>query len=184
MTVKFFPLFFRKEYAFTPFELCLLSFAFPVMTASFIQVARVVSTKIGRTQTVFAAKIIGTLVLLAMAYTVHPTWLVVAFWLFRGAFMNCVGALNQSVIMDCVNPSHRGRWSALNSLSRFTWSGSAFIGGIVTDNHSYRYTFVVTACIYIFSNILYTPLVYIVPKQRGDISRRPSLDQGSVDGKI
>ena len=83
--------------------------------------------------------------------------------------------------MDCVHPSHRGRWSALNSLSRFTWSGSAFIGGIITDNHSYRYTFVVTAGIYIFSNCLYTPLVYIVPKQRGAMSIPPSPHQEGID---
>merc|ERR1719362_1253930 len=48
MTVKFFPLFFRIDYHFTPAELCLLSCAYPLSIAAMVQVCQRVSKRHGR----------------------------------------------------------------------------------------------------------------------------------------
>mmetsp|Transcript_20430 Transcript_20430/g.49696 ORF Transcript_20430/g.49696 Transcript_20430/m.49696 type:complete len:152 (+) Transcript_20430:85-540(+) len=49
-----------------------------------------------------------------------------------------------------------------------TWAGSAFIGGRLADSHDYRFTFMITALIYLFALILYTPLVFLVPRNEAD----------------
>merc|ERR1719464_1718175 len=50
MTVKFFPLFFKVEYGFTPRDLCLLTFVFPLGLAVMQRVCLRASQKMGRLQ--------------------------------------------------------------------------------------------------------------------------------------
>lgn len=39
----------------------------------------------------------------------------------------------------------RGRWSAVDSIYQFGWSGSAFIGGILVDRAGFDWCFLITA---------------------------------------
>jgi MFS-type transporter involved in bile tolerance (Atg22 family) len=45
-----------------------------------------------------------------------------------------------------------------------TWSGSAVIGGYLMDSYDYRYTFTITAWIYLVAVGLRIPLLWLVPK--------------------
>ena len=47
--------------------------------------------------------------------------------------MNSTGALSRSVLMDNVTKDERGKWSALESVNMFSWSGSAALGGLLVD---------------------------------------------------
>jgi len=81
--------------------------------------------------------------------------------------MNAKGPLQRAVIMDLVTTESRGRWNSVQSLSSFTWSGSAALGGYFADKFGdYRYTFAITAIIYTMSGLLLVPLFWLLPKER------------------
>ncbi|CAE7688457.1 unnamed protein product [Symbiodinium necroappetens] len=134
MTVKFFPLFFRVDYHFTPLEVCILSCVYPLCISAMV----------------------GSLVLVLPLY------------LLRGALMNARGPIVRSMIMDLVTSDLRGRWNSIQSLSGFTWSGSAALGGYLADYAGdYRFTFIVTALIYTASFFIGLPLYFIYPADQG-----------------
>jgi hypothetical protein len=39
----------------------------------------------------------------------------------------------------------RGKWSAVDSIASFGWSGSAFLGGVMVDNAGFDTCFLITA---------------------------------------
>ena len=47
--------------------------------------------------------------------------------------------------MDNVPSNQRARWKALESIASFGWTGSALVGGLLSDEHSYQFTFSITA---------------------------------------
>merc|ERR1719444_228580 len=96
--------------------------------------------------------------------------------------MNALGPINSAIVLDCVDSKYRGRWSALQSISRFSWSGSAVLGGWLADAHSYRYTFFITGLIYAFSAALYTPLLFMVPMERPSGGARGGAGAGGAAG--
>jgi len=165
MTVKFFPLFFKEDYNFQPIALNGLSAGYTISIAIFVQLCRKVSGKVGRCQAAFTWQVCGVLALFAL-WRAQPLPLVIFLYIIRGSFMNALGPINSAIILDCVDSKYRGRWSALQSISRFSWSGSAVLGGWIADAHSYRYTFFITGLIYAVSAVLYTPLLLMVPMER------------------
>jgi len=100
-----------------------------------------------------------------MAY-MKPLLLVVVLYVLRGALMNSSAPMTQSILVDCVKPEHRSRWTALQSLSRATWSGSAFMGGWLADSHSYRFTFLITAWLYTWGCGMWVPVARMLPKEK------------------
>merc|ERR1712032_920545 len=59
----------------------------------------------------------------------------------------------------------RGLWNAVENFTSMTWSGSAFIGGVLADSHDYRFTFLITAFVYAFGCTIYSSLLLIVPRK-------------------
>lgn len=162
MTVKFFPLFFKEDYHFDPMALCGLSAGYTITIALFVQGCRAVSEKIGRCQASLTWHLLGTFCLFLL-WKAETLPVVVFIYIIRGAFMNAKGPIDQAIVMSCVDTKFRGRWAALQSISRFSWSGSAILGGLLADSHDYRYTFLITGFIYLTSAVLYVPLVFMVP---------------------
>eukprot|EP00435_Cladocopium_sp_Y103_P057396 s275_g19.t1 len=165
MTVKFFPLFFRIDYHFTPFEVCMLSFVYPLGIAGMVELCSRVSKHLGRFPTVIFFQFTGTACLWALCY-IRPLAIVLPLFLLRGALMNARGPLVRAITMDLVHSEMRGRWNSIQSLSMFAWSGSAALGGYLADvAGDYRFTFVVTAGIYTVGFFLHLPLLLIYPKE-------------------
>ena len=75
----------------------------------------------------------------------HRAMLIVAVYLVRTGVMNCSYPLLESILMDSVPSNQRARWKALESIASFGWTGSALAGGILSDRHSYQFTFSITA---------------------------------------
>ena len=75
-------------------------------------------------------------------------YLTVFIVVLRNAVIGAQHSIGRSLIMDLVPKEHRGKWSSIQSLSRMTWSGSAFVGGALSDSHDYRYAFFLTACVH------------------------------------
>ncbi|EER17257.1 conserved hypothetical protein [Perkinsus marinus ATCC 50983] len=164
MTVKFFPLFFKNDYNFSPTQVQLLWAFYGLTFGLFTWFCDKVANHVGRVQAGILFSTLGVICLFCLAWV---RWLpaVVFTFLLRGAVQNAIYPVDRSIIMDFVPSHQRGRWNALESLSSMTWSGSAVIGGYLMDNHDYRYTFVVTAYIYLVALLMRLPLLKLVPKE-------------------
>eukprot|EP00916_Digyalum_oweni_P014554 GHVL01023826.1.p1 GENE.GHVL01023826.1~~GHVL01023826.1.p1 ORF type:complete len:473 (+),score=38.46 GHVL01023826.1:64-1482(+) len=164
MTVKYINLFFRDEYNLKPISLLSLGACYILSIFTFSWVAQVVAKRIGRAQTSLLFTTAGTILLLIFIRLKNLP-LVVIVYLIRGGCQNATGALDRSIIMDFVSVNSRGRWNAFESLNILSWSLSALYGGHIADKQSYRRTFQITAAIYICANLIYLPLIWLVPKQ-------------------
>eukprot|EP00923_Selenidium_pygospionis_P060341 GHVN01106182.1.p1 GENE.GHVN01106182.1~~GHVN01106182.1.p1 ORF type:complete len:170 (-),score=24.82 GHVN01106182.1:396-905(-) len=87
----------------------------------------------------------------------------------RGGMMNCGFPIDRSIVNDYIPSRHRGKWNAVQSLTGMTWSGSAMLGGFLSDTHDYRYTFIFTAMIYCVALVIYLPLLWLVPRKEGEM---------------
>jgi len=91
--------------------------------------------------------------------------------------MNAKGPINTALTMDLITTEMRGRWSSIQSIAGFSWSGSAFIGGWLAHSYGYRFSFFVTAMVYIASGLMYFSLVWVFPKDstEDDIAASPAV---------
>lgn len=180
MTVKFFPLFFKQNFGFTPVGVSALNCCYTLSIAIFVQVCKLLTKRLGRCQSVFLFHVTGTFCLFGLSQS-YNSYLVVALFMVRGSFMNAISMINQGIVKECIHARHVSRWSALQSLSRFSWSGAAVFGGYLADLHGYRYTFFFTALMYTFSAALYAPLLLLVPRfDAHGVRQRTSSLQASL----
>lgn len=165
MTVKYFPLFFKTEYAFQPIHSCLLSTAYTLSIAALTYVIQVVATHMGPTEAsfLFTSVGVGGLFLLSQ---VHYLPAVIFIYLMRGAFQNASTPIDRSVCLDLIPPRLVGRWAALQSLATLMWSVSALFGGLLADYRDYRQIFTFTGRIYIVAQLVYLPCLWLLPHRR------------------
>ncbi len=162
MTVKFFPLFFKNEYDFTPVQVQSLFSLYLLTFGLFTYACERLSQKIGRVCASLLFSAAGVCCLFALARIRH-VWVVIGVFILRGACQNAIYPIDRSIIMDFVPSNQRGRWNSFESVSSLTWSGSAALGGYLMDVYDYRYTFEITASIYLLAFLLRLPLLYMVP---------------------
>merc|ERR1711920_83122 len=122
------------------------------------------SAACGRAQASCACFFIGAFAFIILAY-VHNLPIALFFYFIRSGMANSVYPLNKSIMFDFTPSNQRGRWNAIATLSGSVWSGSAFIGGYLSDSHGYSFTFLFTAGIYMFAMLIYAPLLCIVPRK-------------------
>jgi MFS family permease len=161
-SVKYFPLFF-KEVGFGSAAVQGIFLMVPIVISGFSFVAQEAGRRMGRIQTTVAFDIVGVGLLLLMTWlsrdvgaspkdsptlwneNPHRALLIVGVYLLRTGAMNCTYPLLESILMDSVPSNHRARWKSLESIASFGWTGSALVGGILSDEHSYQFTFAMTA---------------------------------------
>ncbi|OEH73751.1 major facilitator family protein [Cyclospora cayetanensis] len=158
MTVKYFPLFFKTEYAFKPIHSCLLSTAYTISIAALTYVIQKVATHMGPTEASFLFTSIGV----------------------GGAFQNASTPIDRSVCLDLIPPRLVGRWAALQSLATLMWSVSALFGGLLADHTDYRQIFTFTGRIYIVAQLVYLPCLWLLPHQRRLPKHRPQLNNSKL----
>lgn len=164
MMLKYCPLFFKTEYHLSPVQLCIVMGMYWLASALGTQSASpLLKFGFGRTQLSLTMHVIGTLGLFCFAW-MEPLSLSLTLFMIRAVVTNACLPINTSLMMDHVSARNRGKWAALNSLNRATWSGSSFIGGLIADAHGYRASFNVTAVIFVFAGMAYTPLTCIIPR--------------------
>lgn len=171
MTVKFFPLFFKNDYGFSPTELQGLFTVYCLAFAVFTWLCEKVAGRIGRVQSAMLFSLGGVSCLFALAYLDNIIMVILVF-ILRGALQNSIYPIDRSMLMDFVPSDQRGRWNSIESISAMTWSGSAVIGGYMMDSHDYRYTFVITAWIYLFACVMRLPLLWMVPRKEKFITAK------------
>ncbi|KAL8428864.1 hypothetical protein Efla_002962 [Eimeria flavescens] len=176
MTVKYFPLFFKSEYAFKPIHSCLLSTAYTLSIATLTYVIQFFAARMGPVKASFLFTSIGVcgLFLLSQVY-----WLpaVVVIYLLRGAFQNASTPLDRSVCLDLIPSRLVGRWAALQSLATLMWSVSALCGGFLADYTDYRQIFTFTGRVYIVAQLVYAPCLWLLPPPRSSsLKQQQQLD--------
>jgi hypothetical protein len=72
------------------------------------------------------------------------------------------GQLSRSVSMDFIKKEDRAKWSAMNSVSQFGWSGSAVVGGLLIGKLGYGDTFFVTAGMQAIATLIYCCIIPLV----------------------
>jgi len=161
MTIKFFPLFFQDDRCVNlkPSSVAVMWAGTRVGIGLWSLVARRISDRIGRIATVLVHKVIGISLLFYMYFVsigydekagnTPPIWknvsIIAPVYIVRTIVMNCNGGLRKSILNDYVPKSNRAKWNSLDSVTRFGWSGSAFIGGAICDAYGYGPSFAVTA---------------------------------------
>jgi MFS family permease len=166
MTIAYFPLFFSQQEGLSPVALSLLFAAVPALIAAVGLLLVPLSQRCGRAPAALLANALGTLCLFALWLALRlPTPVVCAFYLVRGGAMNGSAAIQRGLLMDVVPKRLRGRWSALEALTSFTWTGSALFGGWLVAGGSYTASFLYTAIIYAVALFVFLP---ILPLTRGE----------------
>lgn len=87
----------------------------------------------------------------------HAVLLFLSLFICRNACMNAVFGITRSLIMDAVPKESRAKWSAFESITSFSWAGSAMVGGYVADAHGYQVSFTVTAVFHLAAGLLLVP---------------------------
>ncbi|GLE10952.1 hypothetical protein PINS_up023225 [Pythium insidiosum] len=147
LTVYFFPLFFKEEYALSPIHVSLVFLAQPIVVMALAYAAQRSSRRLGRMPLIVFTRFAATVCLLGLSYA-RPLPLAIALFLLRGGMMRCSQPLRRSVLMDHVEKRFRARWNALEGISVFSYSGSAVLGGYLVDRYDYRTCFFITSFVY------------------------------------
>jgi hypothetical protein len=150
MSIRFFPIFFVDNLKLSPVMVQVLYVVSPLLQATIMRKAQVIAKSYGRCHVAVAFKWMGLTFMLLMvsAYVCNlPTWSVCILYILRTAFMNATGGLTKSVLMDNVPQEERGKWAALESVNMFSWSGSAFLGGVLVGRVGLIPLFLVTASV-------------------------------------
>merc|ERR1712232_1100886 len=116
-----------------------------------------ISKQCGRNWTSILFHYTGTGMLFAISYKM-PVIPCLVLVLTRNGIMNGNTPLQTAIVMECVSKEHRGKWSSISSLKGMMWSGSAFLGGWMSDSHDYRFAFFVTACVHVVAGSFMLPL--------------------------
>mmetsp|Transcript_16098 Transcript_16098/g.30934 ORF Transcript_16098/g.30934 Transcript_16098/m.30934 type:complete len:493 (-) Transcript_16098:272-1750(-) len=184
MTTKFFPLFFKNDVHMSPASVQGVYVVSPVALALCIGMAMTVSKSMGRVPTMLLFRGIGVAVLFAMVHLERYSsiwWVMVPLYIVRTALVDCTFAIQESLLMDAVPKSIRARWKSLDAITMVGFSGSAAVGGYLSDQHGYMYSFLITALIQAVSVLMIVPLLTIVP--RFEVATSSDIVVGNASGE-
>jgi len=182
MSIRYFPIFFVDYLHLDPVTVQSLYMLAPVVMAILMHVAQLLSKRYGRFHVAVAFRWTGICFMLLMISSYHfkfPVWVVCAMYVLRTAFMNSPGALTRSALMDSVPKEERAKWASLESVNMFSWSGSAFVGGILVGFIGMLPLFGVTAFVQFLSSLF---LVALLEKDKSAVGTGESSENIS-DGE-
>uniref|UniRef100_A0A7S1F8Q0 Major facilitator superfamily (MFS) profile domain-containing protein n=1 Tax=Noctiluca scintillans TaxID=2966 RepID=A0A7S1F8Q0_NOCSC len=181
MTVKFFGLWFKNVYNFTPAGLSAMQATSPFAIAIAVQALQRTAKvcPLGPVPVVLAFWVAGVAMLLAML-RISDWRLLVVLHLLRTSLINAKEPISRAILADFIPSSQRGRWNSLHSLTGMTWTGSAAFGGMLCDRHGYGTTFAWTAAFYLVAACCWIPLIRLVPREPKKADEGSDLEQRKV----
>lgn len=199
MTVKFIPLFFKNRAGFSPVAANALSIGAALFMVGAAKCCERWSQRAGRARVCAGCMVLASLGLVGLAWAdadslvgvlhdegPHLTSTLqrasaVALYLLTCAQHAC-RPLKKAALNDHVPYHARGRWNALDGVTRFGWSGSAVLGGYLVDRGGYGLTFVVTALTQLAAAAVWWRLVGrvdpVAPPVAGDLAA-PLLEEAA-----
>merc|ERR1712032_39302 len=167
MMFKYWPLFFKKDLRFNPESVCLLqaSICLGMMLGNYA--SSFVVSVCGRMPVLYITQSLSCMFLcMVAAIPSLPVPAVVALVLLRNTTQHTNTPVFTTAIMDALPREYRARWTVIPTLRRMSWSGSAGLGGILSDHHGYRFNFCVCAITQFFAQICLIPMSVIQSRQR------------------
>jgi MFS family permease len=183
MTLRYIPLFFVNDYSIGPVELMAVFITISVVTAVMAKAALFLASRLGRVRTMLLIRGSGTTLLMYLGVaqgSAADVWPMLTVFVVRNALMNCTLGMSRSMIMDCVAKNNRSKWSAVESFSSFTWSGSALLGGYLADAHGYRFSFIITAGLHYVATAVLVPAYFSSRKLEAEtmaLNKRKAEDE-------
>ena len=167
MTIKFFPIFFMKQYDLTPIPVQLIMGTTSILTGLTSIYAQKFSVKRGRAAMIFVVQGIATVCLFIISFY-PPILILVPIFLARGSLMNASQPLSRSILMDVVPKRNRGKVNSIQTLSwGMFWNFSAAIGGfLIGPNNNFRFCFIVTTSLYVIGTLLILIIIPLVSKEK------------------
>ncbi|CAK9014253.1 Hypothetical protein SCF082_LOCUS12269 [Durusdinium trenchii] len=163
MSLKYVPLFFRKDFAMTPSWLMVLRVAENCSLATMNWATPFISSKLGRAWAAILFIFAGGALMLGVA-NLGIAWLAATLFILRTTFARANVPCVQSIIFESVLPRHRGRWTAITSFKSATNGAGAWVGGYLADlTGDYRAGFSLTAGVHMLCAMLYVPVAFMVP---------------------
>ena len=169
MTVKFFPLFFADELKLSPTYTNGIYVALPILMSILARGGQIVADKfLGRICTVIVMSSGGALALIALwaiqrfLPNTIPTYAKIVIYVLS-TLQHCVRPLKKSLLMDFVPKKRRGVWNAVDSVTRFGWSGSAVLGGWIIHRDGYGVSFLYTGILQFFAALFLLVLLPLMP---------------------
>ncbi|MHA1865734.1 MAG: MFS transporter [Candidatus Heimdallarchaeaceae archaeon] len=163
MTIKFFPIFFLKQYELPPISVQIIMGLTAIFTGLSALLAQKYSLKKGRAEALFLFQLIATICLFVIAIY-PPLYILIPIFIARGSLMNAGQPLSRSILMDVVNKKNRAKWNSLEAIAwGLFWNVSAVIGGYLVGDvepYNFRLNFLVTGGIYILGLI---PIIFLIP---------------------
>jgi len=175
MSAKFYGLWLIQDQRFSLMMIGILQMITPWVTVAVLFFTKKIANCFGRAQLSLALFGLAAAGLWLLAGT---TWLP-AVWVvypLREAMTASCFALDRSILSDFTPTERRGCWNAATSIvTTMPWSGTAFLGGYLSDRWGYAYNMRVTAGIYVFACLVYSPLVMWVPRRQ--VEEAPVADE-------
>jgi len=183
MTSRYFSLYFTQVKKFSPAGLCLLNAVCRLWIALFAQLGKPLGRILGRSNLVVLLHVGSALFTLGIygGGLFEPSMMLAcASYLMRFALLQTRDPLLYSITMDCVPPSQRSRWAALNSLRTLSFAASAVLGGYLADTHGYQFSFNITVILLLCGLVVFLPAMIWFPRLEGAESseRVPRLRSG------
>jgi hypothetical protein len=186
MSIRYFPIFFLDRLHLSPVQVQILYIVTPVLQACLMKSGQYISQQWGRCQVTILHRWIGITCMFLMIGLAHGfdnddnnnnnnhnnyRLLICIIYILRTGFMNSTSPLTKSLLMDSVPAQERGRWTALESVNTFSWSGSAFLGGVLVQVDGILFNFIITGTLQFLATIPIVLLILLMKDTNGDIER-------------
>jgi len=156
MSIRYFPIFFLDNLHLSPDKVqIIMILAFSCLTF-LTKIVQRIGEKYGRVQVAAFFRWIGVSLTIALVLSYHynmSTPIICTIFILRMAAMNSTSSQTRSVLMDAVPSGERAKWSSLESVNMFSWSGSAAIGGLLVNWKGIMFNFSITATIQLLGTI-------------------------------
>eukprot|EP00538_Stauroneis_constricta_P000620 CAMPEP_0119558286 /NCGR_PEP_ID=MMETSP1352-20130426/10534_1 /TAXON_ID=265584 /ORGANISM="Stauroneis constricta, Strain CCMP1120" /LENGTH=544 /DNA_ID=CAMNT_0007605601 /DNA_START=35 /DNA_END=1669 /DNA_ORIENTATION=- len=156
MSIRYIAIFLVDNIGLSPTLVQVIYILNPLCQTALMKVAEYLAADFGRCRVAVGFKWIGISLMLAMiaAYKNDMSpWVVCGLLVARTGFMNSTRALTKSLVMDNVPRKERAKWSALESVNMFSWSGSAALGGVLVGMHGIIFNFCVTSAFQVLATL-------------------------------
>ncbi len=164
MSFRYFPIFFLHNMKMSPDIVQLIFLCSTVGMAISGQISQLLGLRIGSLETTILVRCLGAALLISMVICYQsklPASLISILFILSSAISISADGLTRSVIMDSVPPQERAKWSAVESVNMFGWSGSAALGGFLVGWFGIVYNFYITAS---FQTLATIPLFLVLRK--------------------
>ncbi|KAL3920540.1 MAG: hypothetical protein SGARI_006917 [Bacillariaceae sp.] len=186
MSIRYFPIFFLDRLRLTPVQVQILYIVAPLLQACLMKSGQYFSQRFGRCQMTIVHKWCGIAamsLLIVLAHFGAARWMICVVYVLRTALMNSTSPLTKSLLMDSVPTHERGRWSALESVNMFSWSGSAFLGGMLVKLNGLLFNFSVTAILQVLATIPILVLMTTINTEEEGAANSFASDNESGEGR-